>query len=203
MDCRRNRTEDPEEWIATCPEKSRAVCEALRDLIFRWEPDLKESLNANVLCFSRHKRVCGLSGLKTRAQMTFYRGAELPDPARLFNQGLENCSVRNINLRAVEEIDTRALRALVHAAVRLDAAPKLPKPPPIPREEWPMPEALAAGLKKNKAAAVFFESLKPTYQREYKVWVSMAKQPATIEKRLEETLRALAAGKKWAQRRDA
>ena len=65
-----------------------------------------------------------------------------------------------------------------------------------------MPEALAAALKKNKAAAAGFESLKPTYQREYKVWISTAKQPETIAKRLAETLRALSRGKKWAQRRE-
>jgi uncharacterized protein YdeI (YjbR/CyaY-like superfamily) len=66
-----------------------------------------------------------------------------------------------------------------------------------------MPEVLASELKKNKAASAYYEQLKPTYQREYKVWVSMAKQPNTIAKRLNETIRALAAGKKWAQRKDA
>ena len=40
------------------------------------------------------------------------------------------------------------------------------------------------------------------YQREYKVWISTAKQPETITKRLAETLRALSRGKKWAQRRE-
>ena len=65
-----------------------------------------------------------------------------------------------------------------------------------------MPEALAKGLKKDKKAAAFFDTLKPTYQREYKVWISTAKQPETIAKRLAETLRALSRGKKWAQRRE-
>ena len=62
---------------------------------------------------------------------------------------------------------------------------------------------LAKGLKSNKAAAAFFESLKPTYQREYMAWVGFAKLPETQEKRLKETIKALAAGKKWAERRDA
>lgn len=203
MDCRRSRTNDPDEWIATCPDGSRDVCEELRSLFFRWEPDLKETINSNMLCFSQNKRVAGLSGLKERTQITFYRGSELPDPAKLFNHGLENASIHNIDLKTLKGLDLRALRALLHAAVRLDAQPALPKPPAAPREEWPMPEALAAGLKKNKAAAAFYEQLKPTYQREYKVWVSTAKQPETLSRRLEETLRALAAGKKWAQRKEA
>lgn len=204
MDCRRSRTTDPEKWIATCPEGSKAVCEELRDLIFRWEPDLKESINSNMLCFSLKKRVCGISGFKDHAQLTFYRGSDLPDPMRLFNHGLENASIHSIDLpHGLEGLNQRALRKLLHAAVLLDAEPSQRKPPAPPREEWPMPEVLAARLKKNKAAATFYDQLKPTYQREYKVWVGTAKQPETIAKRLDETLRALAAGKKWAQRKEA
>lgn len=202
MDCRASRTRKPDEWIATCPEGSRAVCEELRELFFRWQPDLAESINSNMLCFSLKKRVCGLSGFKTHAQITFYRGKELPDPKRLFNHGLGNSSIHSIDLpNGMDSVDVRALRALLQAAVELDAEPALPKPPSPPREEWPMPESLAQGLKLNSAAAAFFDQLKPTYQREYKVWVGMAKQPETIARRLDETLRALAAGKKWAQRK--
>jgi uncharacterized protein YdeI (YjbR/CyaY-like superfamily) len=62
---------------------------------------------------------------------------------------------------------------------------------------------LAKALKQDKKAAAFFESLKPTYQREYKVWISTAKQEETLQRRLNETIRALAAGKKWIQRREA
>lgn len=204
MDCRRSRTNDPDKWISTCPEGSRSVCEELRDLIFRWEPDLKEYINSNMLCFSRRKRVCGISGFKDHAQITFYRGSELPDASKLFNHGLENASIRSIDLpEGLEGISQPALRRLVNAAVKLDAEPALPKPPSPPREEWPMPDALKDGLKSNPKAAAFFDQLKPTYQREYKVWVGTAKQPDTIARRLDETLRALAAGKKWAQRKEA
>ncbi|MCW0220524.1 MAG: YdeI/OmpD-associated family protein [Prosthecobacter sp.] len=203
MDCRPSRTRDPEEWIATCPIGSKAICEELRDLIFRWEPDLKESINSNMLCFSLRKRVCAVSGFVKNAQITFFRGRELPDPARLFNHGLENASIHSIDLTTLEGLNLRAFRALLHAAVLLDGEPSMPKPPSMPREEWPMPEILAAALKKNKAAAAFYDQLKPTYQREYKVWVSTAKQTETIARRLEETIRALAAGKKWAQRKEA
>jgi uncharacterized protein YdeI (YjbR/CyaY-like superfamily) len=204
MDCRRSRTQDPDQWIATCPEGAKAMCEELRNLIFRWEPDLKESINSNMLCFSQRKRVCGISGFKSHAQLTFYRGSELPDPAHLFNHGLENASIHSMDLPpTLEGYNLRALRSLLHAAVQVDAQPAEPKPPQAPREEWPMPEVLAAALKKNKTAAAFYDQLKPTYQREYKVWVGMAKQPETIAKRLDMTLRALAAGKKWAQRKEA
>ncbi len=91
----------------------------------------------------------------------------------------------------------------MNVAAKLDAEPALPKLPSPPREEWPMPEALKEGLKTNMKAAAFFFFFKPTYQREYKVWVGTAKQSDTIARRLQETLRALASGKKWAQRKEA
>lgn len=65
-----------------------------------------------------------------------------------------------------------------------------------------MPEALAKALKQNKAAAANFDAMSKSCQREYKVWISTAKRPETLEKRLTETMRALERGKKWALRRE-
>lgn len=202
MDCRASRTRDPDAWVATCPPFSKPLCEELREWIFRWEPDLTESINSNMLCFSRKKRVVALGAFNDHAEICFYRGGELPDPAKLFNHGEGNTGIRGIKLKALEELNKAALRALLHAAVVVDAQPALPPAPRVKREPWPMPPLLEQGLRANKKAAAFFASLKPTYQREYMVWVGMAKREETQQKRLEETLRALAAGKKWAQRRE-
>jgi hypothetical protein len=203
MDCRASRTKHPDRWIATCPEFSRPLCEELRGHIFRWEPDLAESVNSNMLCYSGRKRVFALGAFEKFACITLFRGAELPDPAGLINHGQENHLIRGINLTSLKELDLAALRQLLRAAVKLDAQPDRPPPPPRKRAPLPMPPLLAKGLKSNKAAGAFFESLKPTYQREYMVWVGFAKLPETQEKRLKETLKALAAGKKWAQRKEA
>ncbi|HTH48709.1 MAG TPA: YdeI/OmpD-associated family protein [Candidatus Limnocylindria bacterium] len=43
----------------------------------------------------------------------------------------------------------------------------------------------------------------PTYQREYLVWLTSAKRPETRQQRLDDTLKAVAAGRKWAQRKMA
>ncbi len=64
-----------------------------------------------------------------------------------------------------------------------------------------MTEAVGKALKKNKTAAVGLEKMSKSCQLEYKVWISTAKQPETIERRLKETIAALADGRKWAQRK--
>ena len=202
MDCSRTPTRDPETWLDLAPEASQAMARQVRAWIQRWEPDLSEAIKWHMLCFSGRKLVCGLSACQKHLGITFFRGTELRDVTTLFTDGESNTSILSIRVTSLEKLDAQALRRLLHAAVALDADETSKPPPPKKREEWPMPEALAKGLKKDKKAAAFFESLKPTYQREYKVWISTAKQPETIAKRLAETLRALSRGKKWAQRRE-
>ena len=203
MDVRRSRTKNPDQWLATCPEASRPLCEELRELIFRWEPDLTETVNTNMLCYTGQKRVCSLGAFQKKACITFFRGGELPDPAGLFNAGLENHSIRNIELSTLDDLNRTALRTLLRAAVKLDANPDAPPPPPNKHKPFPMPDHLAAALKKHPAAGAFFETLKPTYQREYIVWNTFAKLQETKDKRLGETIAALSHGLKWAQRRQA
>lgn len=202
MDCSRTPTRDPETWLDLAPEASQAMARQVRAWIQRWEPDLSEAIKWHMLCFSGRKLVCGLSACQKHLGITFFRGTELRDVTKLFTGGESNTSIVSIRVTSLDKLDAQALRRLLHAAVALDADESSKPPPPKKREEWPMPEALAKGLKKDKKAAAFFETLKPTYQREYKVWISTAKQPETIAKRLAETLRALSRGKKWAQRRE-
>ncbi len=201
MDLSRSKTHDPDTWLDLAPEASRGMAEQMRSWIQRWEPDLTESIKWNMLCFSGRKLVCGLSACKKHLGITFFRGTELRDITKLFQHGEGNTSILSFQIRAMKELDAKAFQRLLHAAVALDADETAKPPTPKQRKQWPMPEALAKALKKHPAAATGFAALKPTYQREYLVWISTAKQPETIARRLEEALRALAAGRKWAQRK--
>ena len=53
-------------------------------------------------------------------KMTFLKGASLKDPARLFNASLDGNARRAIDLHEGDEIDEKALKALVRAAVALN-----------------------------------------------------------------------------------
>ena len=204
MDCSRPKTKDPGEWLEVCPEFSKPIAEQLVELILNCEPDLAESIKWNILCFSGRKLVCGISACKKHVSVAFFRGTELPDPAKLFEVGSDaNTNIRSIRLTSLEGFNRRAFEELLHAAVELDADPAIAPAPKVKREPWPMPkffkEALA--MKQNRAAAENFRSFAPTYQREYFVWLTMAKQPETRARRLKETLAALKAGRKWIDRK--
>jgi len=176
----------------------------LREWILNWEPDLTESIKWNMLCFSGRKLVCGLSACQRHLGLTFFRGTELPDRAKLFNEGGENnTNIRSIRSTTLDGLNRDALRSLLRAAVELDSDPTLPPVPKVKRKPWPMPDYFKKALaeKRNRAAAESFRKFAPTCQREYLVWLTMAKQPETQARRLKETLAALAKGWKWAQRK--
>lgn len=205
MDCNRARTKNPGAWLETCPDFSAPLAEQLTEWILNWEPDLTESIKWNMLCFSGCKLVCGLSACQRHVGLAFFRGTELPDPARLFHGGENNTNIRSIRLTTFAGLHRNALRALLHAAVALDADPTLPALPKIKCKPWPMPAffKLALADQRNHAAADGFRALAPSGQREYLAWLTRAKQPETRARRLHDTLAALSDGRKWAQRKAA
>jgi hypothetical protein len=54
---------------------------------------------------------------KDKVKLTFSHGASLPDPAKLFNAGLEGKVWRAIDLFEGDRINERALKTLIRAAV--------------------------------------------------------------------------------------
>jgi uncharacterized protein YdeI (YjbR/CyaY-like superfamily) len=204
MDCNRARTKNPTEWLESCPEFSKPIAEQLTDWILTWEPDLTESIKWNNLCFSGLKLVVGLSGCKKHVALFFFRGTELPDPAGLFAPGGErNTNIRSIRVTGLDGFNRDAFRALLRAAVELDADPMIPPAPKVKRKPWPVPVFFKQALaeKRNRVAAETFRKMAPSCQREYLVWLSTAKRPETRARRLKETLTALAAGRKWEERK--
>lgn len=203
MDVRRAKTLNPDDWLENAPDFSRPIAARLRDWVFRTAPDLTESIKWNALCFSGRKLVCGLSACQKHVGLAFFRGTELTDPAGLFFGGEGNTNLRSVRITKADAVDYKALASLLHSAVELDLQPDVPSAPKVKRAPWPMPDFFKEALKANKAATVFYESLAPTYQREYLVWLTTAKREETREQRLTQTLKALAARRKWIDRKGA
>ena len=65
-----------------------------------------------------------------------------------------------------------------------------------PKLTFEISAEFAEALSKNKSANETFENLAPTYQKQYLGWIEVAKRPDTREKRIQESIRLLAARKK-------
>jgi hypothetical protein len=64
--------------------------------------------------------ICTGETYKKAVKLTFAKGAALKDPSGLFNSSLEGNTRRAIDFHEGEEIDERAFKALVRAAVALN-----------------------------------------------------------------------------------
>ena len=95
----------------------------LRALIKQAEPEVVEEWKwRGVPVWYHDGMICTGETYKQVVKMTFAKGASLEDPAGLFNSSLEGNTRRAIDFREDEEIDERALEALVRAAVALNTS---------------------------------------------------------------------------------
>jgi hypothetical protein len=94
----------------------------LRALIKEADPDVVEEWKWQVPVWSHDGLICTGETYKSAVKMTFAKGAELKDPAGLFNSSLEGNVRRAIDFREGEKINEKALKALVRAAVALNTS---------------------------------------------------------------------------------
>ena len=66
--------------------------------------------------------ICTGETYKAVVKLTFAKGAALKDPAKLFNSSLEGNVRRAIDIHEGDDIDEKALKALVSAAAALNAS---------------------------------------------------------------------------------
>jgi hypothetical protein len=66
--------------------------------------------------------VCTGESYKQVVKLTFFRGASIKDPKKLFNSSLEGNTRRAIDLREGEKINKAAFRQLIRAAVAANSA---------------------------------------------------------------------------------
>jgi hypothetical protein len=93
----------------------------IRALIQEADPDVVEEWKwRGVPVWSHSGILCTGETYKNAVKMTFAKGAALADPAGLFNASLEGSTRRAIDFHEGDEIDVKALKALVRAAVALN-----------------------------------------------------------------------------------
>jgi hypothetical protein len=95
----------------------------LRTLIKQADPEVIEEWKwRGVPVWSHHGIICTGETYRNVVKMTFAKGATLEDPSGLFNASLEGNTRRAIDLHEGDRIDAKALKALIRAAVMLNAS---------------------------------------------------------------------------------
>jgi hypothetical protein len=95
----------------------------LRALIKQADPEVVEEWKwRGVPVWSHDGLICTGETYKNIVKMTFARGAAIEDPSGLFNSSLDGNTRRAIDFHEGEKIDEKALKALIRAAVTLNAS---------------------------------------------------------------------------------
>ena len=95
----------------------------LRALIKQAVPEVVEEWKwRGVPVWYHHGMICTGETYKAVVKMTFAKGAALDDPLGLFNSSLDGNTRRAIDFREGEKIDEEALKALIRAAVAVNAS---------------------------------------------------------------------------------
>ena len=100
-----------------------AMLGRLRALVKEADPEVVEEWKwRGVPVWSHDGMICTGETYKTIVKLTFAKGATLKDPSGLFNSSLDGNTRRAIDIHEAEKIDEEALKALIRAAVTLNAS---------------------------------------------------------------------------------
>jgi hypothetical protein len=100
----------------------KSILEADREIIEEWK-----WMGSPV--WSRDGIIAVANAHKGKVKLTFMYGAQLPDPDKLFNAGLEGNARRAIDFLEGDKINERALKNLIRAAVDFNQSRSKKKAP--------------------------------------------------------------------------
>jgi hypothetical protein len=109
--------------IAELGDWRGATLARVRALIQQADPEVVEEWKWRGVPVWEHAGIiCTGETYKNAVKLTFAKGASLDDPSGLFNSSLEGNTRRAIDLHEGDEIDGKALKALIRGAVALNTA---------------------------------------------------------------------------------
>jgi hypothetical protein len=113
------------DWRGETLSKVRTIIkEANPDIVEEWK--WVKPTNPGTPVWSHNGGICTGETYKKVVKLTFFKGAALSDPSRLFNSSLEGKVRRAIDISEHDKVDKAALKNLIREAVALNVASKKP-----------------------------------------------------------------------------
>lgn len=186
-------------YIAKAGEFAQPVLWYLREVMHEGAPGVTEAMKWSMPFFVYKGVILGnMAAFKAHCSFGLW-GAEVVKELRTKGDA-EGGSMGSFGkITSVEDLPARKKLVgyvkLATKAIDSGQRTKAWSRPKVAKAEAVMPDALAAALKKNKAAAKKFEAMTPGYRREYCEWIAEAKREETREKRAAEAVGWIAEGK--------
>src|SRR5262249_6629500 len=114
------RIAEIDDWRGeTLARMRKLIREADPQVVEEWK--WKKASSPGVPVWSHDGGICTGETYKSVVKLTFFKGALLEDPAGLFNSSVEGNVRRAIDIREGEEVDAKAFKELIRAAVALNS----------------------------------------------------------------------------------
>jgi hypothetical protein len=104
------------------------VLKRMRELIHQADPEVveewkwKKASTPGTPVWSHNGGICTGESYKQVVKLTFFHGASLKDPGRLFNSSLDGNTRRAIDIHEDDAIEEAAFKQLIRAAVAFNVA---------------------------------------------------------------------------------
>ena len=145
-----NASEKIDTLIAELDDWRGAMLANVRRIIHEADSEIVEEWKwRGAPVFSDHGIVCVANAFKDKVKVTFYEGASLPDPHKVFNNGLDGNKWRTIDLSEGAKLNEKGFQALIRAAVELNRAKAKPAKKSTPKAAA---KATTKSTPKKKAA---------------------------------------------------
>ena len=186
-----------DEAFAKYTGEIKDIVNKIRAIIHKAAPGIEEGWKWGA-AFEKNGLAMGLWGFKNHVSFVFYRGAEMSDKHKLFNDGLNNAKSRMIKFRSMKEVNEKKLSDYIKEAVKLNKAGKIDVKKASEKQEHKIaiPPDLKKWLSANKKAKAFYDSLPYTPKKEMILSLNGAKQEETRKRRFLKITTALKAGKR-------
>ena len=115
------RIQELGDWRGSVLKRMRAVIhDADPEVVEEWK--WQKATSPGTPVWSHDGGICTGETYKEVVKLTFFQGASLKDPARLFNSSLEGNMRRAIDIRKDDAIAEAAFKELIRAAVAFNVA---------------------------------------------------------------------------------
>ncbi len=179
-----------DDYIDELPDFSKEICMRLRELIHSADPDIQEDWKWGP-SFNKKGMVCGFSAFREHVSFTFFEGAAMKDPKKLFSEGQANAHNRGIRYHSVGEIDEKILVKYIQEAVAINSQgiKSVERTIVIP-EDFKSALKIAHCLEK-------FEQSSYNNRKEYVNWIESSKKFETREIRIQKSVDKISQGIKF------
>ncbi len=182
-------------YIEKSADFAKPILTHIRKLVHKACPDVEETMKWSMPHFDFKGPRCNMAAFKQHCAFGFWKQQLMDHPAIDAEQNAMSSFGKITSLKDLPK--DKVVIEIISQAIELnEKGIKVPQKTSAEKKaELPVPDLLAAALKKNKKAAEHFEKFPPGKRKDYIVWINEAKTEATREKRTATAVEWISEGK--------